>query len=119
MSRRLPNLQNVVLRSARDCPWRARAPRNIAHFAGVTTMDKQKLRGSVFGIVGSLFSTNSIEIPDVDAAISRGGCKVDRRCGGPGKLKDIVGMSLERVVFGGKLSKIPKSNGLYVCSHYV
>lgn len=80
----------------------------------MTTVDKQKLGRSVFGIVGSLFSTNSIEVPYVDAAIGGGRCKVDRRCGGPGKLKNIVCMSFERVVFGGKLSKIPKSNGLYV-----
>lgn len=85
----------------------------------MTTMDKQKLGRSVFGIVGSLFGTNSIEVPDVDTTIGRGGCKVDGRCGGPGKLKDIVSMSLERVVFGGKLSKIPKSNGLYAWSQYV
>lgn len=114
MSRRLPNLQNVILRSARDRPWGVWAPGNIAHFAGMTTVNKQKLGRPVFGIVGSLFSTNSIEVPYVDAAIGGGRCEVDRRCRGPGKLKNIVCMSFERVVFGGKLSKIPKSNGLYV-----
>ena len=65
----LPYLHDIVLTHRANHPWIIGIPRKVRNLSGVATMNEEKLRRTIFSILGALLFTYLWEIPNMESSV--------------------------------------------------